>query len=84
MACLPENPPARRVLGELHILDYFARVADRSGCGLLLDCAHLAIFQRMRGLPPLSGLDGFPLDRVVELHVAGGRERDDRRVSLDR
>jgi uncharacterized protein (UPF0276 family) len=76
MACLPENPPAVVYLGELHILDYFARVADRAGCGLLLDCAHLAIFQRTRGLPPLAALDGFPLDRVVELHVAGGSERD--------
>jgi uncharacterized protein (UPF0276 family) len=75
MACLPENPPATVYLGPLHILDYFARVADGSGCGLLLDCAHLAIFQRARGLAPLTGLDAFPLDRVVELHVAGGGER---------
>ena len=75
-AVLPENPPATVYLGDLHILDYFARVADRSGCGLLLDCAHLAIFQRLRGLPPTAGLDGFPLDRVIELHVAGGSPRD--------
>jgi uncharacterized protein len=76
LRCLPENPPAQIYLGPLHILDYFARVADRSGGGLLLDCAHLAIFQRTRGLPPLAGLDGFPLDRVIELHIAGGVERD--------
>jgi len=75
-ACLPENPPATIYLGDMHILDYFARVADRAGCGLLLDCAHLAIFQRTRGLPPLTGLDGFPLDRVVEMHVAGGTVRE--------
>ena len=72
MAMLPENPPAVIYLGDLHILDYFARVADRADCGLLLDCAHLAMFQRLRGLPPLSALDGFPMDRVVEMHVAGG------------
>lgn len=76
MAVLPENPPAPIYLGDLHILDYFALVAERSGGGLLLDCAHLAIFQRMKGHPPLTGLDGFPLDRVVELHVAGGALRD--------
>jgi uncharacterized protein (UPF0276 family) len=76
LACLPENPPATIYLGDLHILDYFARVADRASCGLLLDCAHLAIFQRARGHAPLTGLDGFPLDRVVELHVAGGTLRD--------
>jgi uncharacterized protein len=71
-AVLPENPPGAFFLGDLHILDYFARVADRAGCGLLLDCAHLAMFQRLRGLAPTAGLDGFPLDRVIELHIAGG------------
>lgn len=74
-AVLPENPPAVIYLGDLHILDYFALVADRSACGLLLDCAHLAIFQRLRGLGATDGLDGFPLERVVELHVAGGSVR---------
>lgn len=71
-AVLPENPPAVVYLGDLHVLDYFALVAERSGCGLLLDCAHLAIFQHLRGLGATAGLDGFPLDRVVEIHVAGG------------
>jgi uncharacterized protein (UPF0276 family) len=74
MAVLPENPPATVYVGDLHILDYFARVSERAGCGLLLDCAHLAIFQRTRGLPPLAALDGFPMDRVIEMHVAGGTE----------
>jgi uncharacterized protein (UPF0276 family) len=82
MAVLPENPPGDLFLGDLHLLDYFARVSERAGCGLLLDCAHLAIFQRLRGLPPTAGLDGFPLDRVVELHVAGGNEVDVDGLSL--
>ena len=75
-AVLPENPPSVVYLGPLHILDYFAAVSERAGCGLLLDCAHLAIFQHLRGLSPLTGLDAFPLDRVVELHVAGGTLKD--------
>ena len=66
MVCLPENPPSVIYLGDLHILDYFALVAERADCGLLLDCAHLAIFQQTRNLPPLTALDNFPLDRVVE------------------
>ena len=72
LAVLPENPPATAYVGDLHILDYFAIVSERAGCPLLLDCAHLAMFQRLRGLPALAGLDGFPLDRVVEMHLAGG------------
>ena len=71
---LPENPPAHVYLGELHLLDYFARVCERADCGLLLDAAHLAIYQRARRGAALDGLDGFPLERVVELHVAGGSE----------
>jgi uncharacterized protein (UPF0276 family) len=71
---LPENPPAHVYLGELHLLDYFARVADAADSGLLLDVAHLAIYQRATGREPLDGLDGFPLDRVVEIHVAGATE----------
>ncbi|HMV84317.1 MAG TPA: DUF692 family protein [Blastocatellia bacterium] len=76
LACVPENPPSVIYVGELHMLDYFALVADRADCGVLLDCAHLAIFQQTRGLSPLAGLDAFPLERVVEMHVAGGSYAD--------
>jgi len=74
-AVLPENPPAVVYLGDLHVLDYFALVAERAGCGLLLDCAHLAIYQQLHGLAATTALDGFPLERVVEVHVAGGTLR---------
>ena len=70
---LPENPPAHVYLGPLHLLDYFGRVAERADCGLLLDVAHVAAFQRVRGHEPLDGFEDFPFERVVELHVAGGR-----------
>lgn len=69
---LPENPPGHMYVGDLHLLDFYARLADAADTGLLLDCAHLCIFQRQRGLDALTGLDAFPLDRVVEMHVAGG------------
>lgn len=71
---LPENPPAHVYLGDLHLLDYFARACDEADSGMLLDVAHLAIYQRASGRAPLDGLDGFPLERVVEVHVAGGTE----------
>jgi uncharacterized protein (UPF0276 family) len=72
---LPENPPGSVYVGDLHLLDFFARVCERADTGLLLDCAHLAIYQRMCGHEPLTGVDAFPLERVVEVHVAGGIER---------
>ena len=38
---------------------------------MLLDAAHLAIYQDVMGHGPLTGLDGFPMDRIVEMHIAG-------------
>ena len=71
----PENPPGQVFVGPLHILDFFAIVLDRANTGMLLDAAHLAIYQDAQGLPMTSGLDGFPLERVIELHMAGGARR---------
>ncbi|PJB72032.1 MAG: hypothetical protein CO096_08600, partial [Armatimonadetes bacterium CG_4_9_14_3_um_filter_66_14] len=43
---LPENPPGQVWVGELHVLDFFARVCERADTGMLLDAAHLPIYQR--------------------------------------
>ncbi|MEC8025529.1 MAG: DUF692 family multinuclear iron-containing protein [Myxococcota bacterium] len=69
---LPENPPGRVFLGDLHLLEFYAQVCDHADTGQLLDCAHLAVYQRQMGYEPLDGLADFPLDHIVELHVAGG------------
>jgi uncharacterized protein (UPF0276 family) len=72
---LPENPPGVAYVGDLHLLDFFARVAERADTGLLLDLSHLAIYQHLAGNDALDGLDRFPAERVVEVHIAGGVER---------
>jgi len=72
----PENPPGQLFLGDMPLLEYFAQVLEQADTGMLLDCAHLAMYQRLQGHPPLHGLDNFPLDRVVEIHVAGGTLRE--------
>ena len=69
---LPENPPGHVFLGDMHLLEFFAHVTEQADTGMLLDCAHLAIYQNQQGLPPLAGFDDFPFERIVELHVAGG------------
>lgn len=75
---LPENPPGTAYVGDLHVLDFFALVTEYADTGFLLDAAHLSIFQHLRGLEPWAGLDGFPIDRIVEVHIAGGKERVER------
>jgi uncharacterized protein (UPF0276 family) len=69
---LPENPPAHVLVGDLHPLEYYGSVAERADCGLLLDLSHLAIVQVALGLPLQTCLELFPVERVVEMHVAGG------------
>lgn len=71
---LPENPPGQIFLGDLDLLDFFALLCGEADTGFLLDCAHLAIYQRVMGRGPLEGLERFPLERIVEMHIAGGTE----------
>lgn len=73
---LPENPPGAVFLGRLHLLEFFAAVAEQADTGLLVDCAHLAMYQRACGHDLLDGFDALPWDRVIELHVAGGSAHD--------
>ena len=72
----PENPPGAFFLGDMHILEYFERVCVLADTGMLLDCAHLTMHQKARGLQPLAKLDAFPWERVVEMHVAGGSPKN--------
>jgi uncharacterized protein (UPF0276 family) len=67
-----ENPAAFAKRGELHVLDFMARVHARTGLPMLLDLGHLLSYQLAAGLPLDAGLDGFPLDKVIEVHIAGG------------
>ncbi len=73
---LPENPPGAVYVGNQHLLDTFARMCEAGDTGMLLDAAHLAIYQRLHGHDARTGFDGFPLDRIVEIHVAGARVLD--------
>jgi len=66
-----ENPPYQLPVGPLHVLELMSRVHEAADIPLVLDLGHLYSFQLCRGLEPLTGLDDFPLEAIVELHVAG-------------
>jgi hypothetical protein len=57
--------------------EWLHRFFDRTGCGFLLDLPHVWIEAHYRGRRPRAWLEEFPLDRVVELHVAGVDEDED-------
>jgi uncharacterized protein (UPF0276 family) len=67
-----ENPAVFARRGEMHVLDFMARLQARTGLPLLLDLGHLFSYQLTAELPLETGLDSFPFDRVIEIHLAGG------------
>lgn len=72
MPLVLENPVVAWRRGQLHVLDFMGALHQRTGCPLLLDLGHLFSAQLSAGLPLTAGLDGFPLEAVVEVHLAGG------------
>ena len=70
---LPENPPGAAFVGNTDLLSFYATLCETADTGMLLDAAHLSIYQTLMGRSPLDGLDNFPLDRIVEIHIAGSR-----------
>ena len=62
--------------GELRDGAFVARVVEAAGCGVLLDLHNLWANQK-NGRQSIEGfLADLPLDRVVEVHLAGGFELD--------
>jgi uncharacterized protein (UPF0276 family) len=56
--------------------DFVGRVVENADCGLLLDL-HNVYCNSLNGRQPLDEyLHQLPLDRVWEIHLAGGMERD--------
>lgn len=77
---LLETPPLTYVgFGDLGLADFFRLVTDLTPCGVVLDIGHLWTVYRYTGewrRRPLTAflaelLDAFPLERVVEIHMAG-------------
>lgn len=69
---LAENPPFYCALGDLDLLAFMARLADSTGCGLLLDIGHFIGYCTCTGREPLRYLTEWTaFDRLVEIHLAG-------------
>jgi uncharacterized protein (UPF0276 family) len=56
--------------------EFFHRLVDATGCGLLLDVANVNVNARNHGFDPVEFLDSMPLHAVVQIHMAGGFWRD--------
>lgn len=56
--------------------EFVAAVAERTGCGILLDVNNVHVSARNHGFDPLKFLDAMPPERVWEIHLAGYEEDD--------
>lgn len=82
---LLENPSSylsfdESTLSEPEFLD---QVAQRSGCGLLLDVNNVFVSATNLGFSAQEYIDAYPLDRVGEIHLGGhDKDHDDHGASL--
>jgi len=56
--------------------DFFNAAVEASGCGLLLDLANVFINGINHGFEPLRFLEKLNLDAVVQIHLAGGVQKN--------
>ncbi|WP_378740068.1 DUF692 family multinuclear iron-containing protein [Nocardia brasiliensis] len=57
---------------ELSEAEFITRVVETAGCGLLLDLTNVFINSVNHRYDPVEFLNSIPLERVVQLHLAGG------------
>jgi len=76
---LMENPSTYLAFTESTIseTDFIRSVAERTGCGLLLDISNVFVSATNHGFLALDYLADFPLARVGEIHLAGHDEQAD-------
>lgn len=70
-----EPPPMTFVVGHMTLFEFFGRLAAETDCALLLDMGHLVSYEMASGYHIMDELDKLPLERVIEVHIAGGKLR---------
>jgi uncharacterized protein (UPF0276 family) len=68
-----EPPPMAFVLGSMPLFEFFGTLARETDCAILLDVGHLVSYEMASARRLLDTLAGFAVERVVEVHIAGGR-----------
>lgn len=69
-----ENITTTFIIGEADYEEpeFITKVCERTGCGLLLDITNIHINAHNRGFDALEMLKRYPMESVVQLHLAGG------------
>ena len=54
--------------------EYLGRLAEESGCGLLLDVNNVHVSAFNHGFDAVAYIEALPADRIVQVHLAGPRD----------
>lgn len=68
-----EPPPMSFIVGTIGLFDFFGRIAEAVDCAILLDMGHLVSYEMASGQSIKQQLAMLPGERVIEVHIAGGR-----------
>ncbi|MCG8602845.1 MAG: DUF692 domain-containing protein [Verrucomicrobiales bacterium] len=59
--------------------DFLRRICEETDCTLLLDVTNVFNNAHNHGYDPIEFFDKLPMDRVSQMHLAGGHQREDGR-----
>ncbi len=68
-----EPPPLSFVAGTMPLFEFFGELARATDCAILLDMGHLVSYEMASARRVRDALNALPCERVIELHIAGGR-----------
>jgi uncharacterized protein (UPF0276 family) len=76
MRMLLENPSTYVAFGATRMteIEFLSAVAQRTGCGLLLDVNNVHVCAVNHGFDAATYIDSFPMQHVGEFHLAGFAE----------
>lgn len=76
---LLENPATYIAFSESSYseVDFIAEVVQRTGCALLLDVNNLHVASTNQQWQPSTYIDAYPLDHVLQIHLAGHKRQAD-------
>lgn len=68
-----EPPPVTFITGSMPLFSFFGSLSNQTDCAILLDMGHLVSYEMASGRSVLEAIDELPVERVIEVHIAGGR-----------
>ena len=78
-----EPPPVTFITGTMPLFSFFGSLAEQTDCAILLDMGHLVSYEMASGRKVLDEINELPCERVVEVHIAGGRLKEGNKEGHD-